>query len=279
MNETNHNPSEKKDLADAPSPDSAEHANSEPIVYAFVLVEDGEHRALSVDQDMLVGRGVKVHIQLKDRTVSRQHGVVMLTNEGCVYEDLLSDNGSFINGERVVRRVLLPGDTVLLGSYPLHYLGPKGADAQWEGRPWDQLPPFRSFAGTKADATTLHVEDNVLAMIEEMVGKPAILERHQLVAEVLERACLQCEKSGDRHFPRDGRLLLGGEGGIRISKLFNKKSAEVHWDGFTHILTKHGGYMSRVKVNGQAITEPHRLAAKDRISVGGTHFLYVLDTA
>ena len=51
--------------------------------------------------------------------VSRHHAVLELTAEGLVVKDLDSRNGTFVNGARVERCVLRPGDVLQLGPVAL----------------------------------------------------------------------------------------------------------------------------------------------------------------
>jgi hypothetical protein len=68
-----------------------------------------------VEREVLVGRGEEADVALADPLVSRRHarlvplaGAVELTDEG-------SANGTFVNGERVVRAVVRAGDRIAFG--------------------------------------------------------------------------------------------------------------------------------------------------------------------
>lgn len=61
----------------------------------------------------VIGRAGHVEIQLVNETVSRQHAKLSVDADGeVVLTDLSSDNGTFVNGEPVARRVLRTGDTI-----------------------------------------------------------------------------------------------------------------------------------------------------------------------
>ena len=66
-----------------------------------------------------VGRHPDSDIFLDDITVSRQH--CRFRSEGQLFEveDSGSTNGTYVNGERVDRSVLQPGDEVIVGKYHL----------------------------------------------------------------------------------------------------------------------------------------------------------------
>ncbi len=61
----------------------------------------------------LLGRSDVAQLRLiEDEHLSRNHFRIELDPPFCVVEDLASANGTFVNGERVIRRVLTNGDTI-----------------------------------------------------------------------------------------------------------------------------------------------------------------------
>ncbi len=58
-------------------------------------------------------------VTLDDRNVSRRHARLEIIDNELVLTDLGSTNGTFVNGERVARRVLGPGDGLRIGQYDL----------------------------------------------------------------------------------------------------------------------------------------------------------------
>jgi len=54
-------------------------------------------------------------IVLKDHTLSRLHAMIFYDNIGIGILDLVSKNGTFVNGEEVESRLLKKGDTIELG--------------------------------------------------------------------------------------------------------------------------------------------------------------------
>jgi pSer/pThr/pTyr-binding forkhead associated (FHA) protein len=66
--------------------------------------------------ETLVGRSNYCSIVLQDTSVSRQHAAVVVTPQGVTIEDLGSENGTFVNGERIqAKQRLVPGDLIELG--------------------------------------------------------------------------------------------------------------------------------------------------------------------
>ncbi len=63
-----------------------------------------------------VGRSDDSDIFLVDPSVSRAHAIVEMEGDTPVVRDLESTNGTFVNGERVGRRRLMPGDVLGFGN-------------------------------------------------------------------------------------------------------------------------------------------------------------------
>lgn len=66
-----------------------------------------------------VGRGAGVTIALVDPSVSRRHATIEIVNGAAILADLNSRNGTFVNGERVKKQPLCPGDVVRFGKTEL----------------------------------------------------------------------------------------------------------------------------------------------------------------
>jgi pSer/pThr/pTyr-binding forkhead associated (FHA) protein len=60
-------------------------------------------------------------MQVDSKFVSRHHMQLVTTIDGCVVEDLNSTNGVYLNGKRVRRHKLQPGDVIKLGTHDLTY--------------------------------------------------------------------------------------------------------------------------------------------------------------
>jgi pSer/pThr/pTyr-binding forkhead associated (FHA) protein len=66
-------------------------------------------------EDLLIGRGPGCDVALPDETVSRRHARLVFRDGGWIVQDLGSCNGVTVNGVRVGRCQLRPGDRVGLG--------------------------------------------------------------------------------------------------------------------------------------------------------------------
>lgn len=98
---------------------------------AYLVVREGNDRGKQVAlgrQNVVVGRSLKSALQLSDETVSRQHARLEYEAGSHVIVDLGSTNGTFVNGKRVDRRRLSPGDRIVLGRTRLVYQAGKALD-------------------------------------------------------------------------------------------------------------------------------------------------------
>jgi pSer/pThr/pTyr-binding forkhead associated (FHA) protein len=92
-------------------------------VSGFALVVERGPRAgmtfLLGDGGTTVGRHPESDIFLDDITVSRHHCRFLTTDAGLEVEDSGSTNGTYVNGSRIDRSALQPGDEVLIGRFHL----------------------------------------------------------------------------------------------------------------------------------------------------------------
>ena len=94
----------------------------------FLSLSDG--RLYRVRDGMTIGRYETNDVVLDDKKASRRHARVLLDHGVAEIEDLGSDNGVLLNGERVDRRVLRAGDEIRIGATTLRFVeDPPGARA------------------------------------------------------------------------------------------------------------------------------------------------------
>ena len=96
--------------------------DQEPVGAAVGLVVRDEHgveqRLQMVGRELRFGRGLDNDVVLDSLSVSREHAR-LLQADGLYIEDLGSRNGTFVNGQRVQRARVRPGDRVRLGATEL----------------------------------------------------------------------------------------------------------------------------------------------------------------
>jgi FHA domain len=69
-----------------------------------------------LDPLTFIGRTPQNQVQVPKPSVSRRHAQVSLTDQGYVLKDLGSENGSYVNGERITEKLLAEGDRVQIGT-------------------------------------------------------------------------------------------------------------------------------------------------------------------
>jgi general secretion pathway protein A len=94
-----------------------------PPIGRLVLTLKGEQLgdALIVPGRFIIGRTSDNDMQVDSKFVSRHHAQLISSPEGSVLEDLNSTNGVYLNGKRVRRHKLSPGDVIKIGTHELVY--------------------------------------------------------------------------------------------------------------------------------------------------------------
>jgi pSer/pThr/pTyr-binding forkhead associated (FHA) protein len=79
------------------------------------------HADIALDRAMVVvGRHIRCDVRIDSSRVSRHHCSLALDRDGVLVRDLGSTNGTRINGRRVDRGVLRPGDELSIAHYRYH---------------------------------------------------------------------------------------------------------------------------------------------------------------
>jgi ABC-type multidrug transport system ATPase subunit len=81
---------------------------------------------------VLVGRASEATLRIQHPSISRRHATVTREGDGLIVEDHDSRFGTFVNGARIRRATLRPGDRVLFGSVIAYKLK---ADGLWQDGP------------------------------------------------------------------------------------------------------------------------------------------------
>ena len=90
-----------------------------PIPITFHIYENGQHtRSETFEQDVIkIGKLDSSHLRIDDEAVSRMHSVIEVSGPGEVYIiDLGSASGTIVNGQKVNKTKLEPGDQIQFGN-------------------------------------------------------------------------------------------------------------------------------------------------------------------
>lgn len=68
---------------------------------------------------LTIGRAEDNTLHLDDRTISKHHARIVTYFEATHVEDLGSTNGTYVNGKKVHKQVLQPGDVLKIGQHQL----------------------------------------------------------------------------------------------------------------------------------------------------------------
>lgn len=82
-----------------------------------VTVELGEELS-----EVTIGRNPGNVVRVNNPSISRQHAKVVYENGQCTLVDLDSSNGSYINGNRIRSQVLVDGDRIRVGEFPVDFI-------------------------------------------------------------------------------------------------------------------------------------------------------------
>ena len=110
----------------------------------LIVGDDGSERTVELTERTLqIGRGPGNDIVLADATqgVSRTHAELRFRNGRCVIVDLQSQNGTWINGQRVQHSEVPPDAEITVGTYRLRVLSDSPATGDGESPGTASHPP------------------------------------------------------------------------------------------------------------------------------------------
>lgn len=93
------------------------------MIKSCFILEGGksERRVFPFYQKLTIGRHSSNDVALADRMVSKRHAAVGRVKGRIVVKDLGSRNGTFVNGEKVEKAILVSGDRLKVGSAVLRF--------------------------------------------------------------------------------------------------------------------------------------------------------------
>lgn len=93
----------------------------------------------------IIGRNEPSDLIVIDDWISRYHAALFRTGGTTIIVDLKSKNGTFVNGERVLRQVLINNDIVSIGDHRIKFMDPAATRrTKLRGAQWDETTISRS---------------------------------------------------------------------------------------------------------------------------------------
>lgn len=88
----------------------------------LIIEHDGRTTRHDLDSDRcLIGRDSDADIRLEGNGVSREHCLVRKIGTHRVLTDLVSNNGTMVNGRRVLQAELICGDVIVVGEFRIRF--------------------------------------------------------------------------------------------------------------------------------------------------------------
>jgi len=212
-------------------------------------------------KNTLIGRGKDTQLLLPDISVSRHHARIVNENDAFTIQDLGSQNGTTVNGQRIQSQVLKNGDEIQLGKFMLLFecreeMGTLD-DYQLTART-GFLERISSLKGEAAHSTT-HLSKTDLEKVRGSI-------------RVRDLAQVQSIENPDQvWFPGENGIRFG-EAGIPAKGL-GSGSVVIAWDGTSHVLLKVSGLLTTVKINGRSIKR-QGLQSGDTLQIGKSQYRY-----
>ncbi len=92
-----------------------------------ITARDGTETDVQIDEAFFsIGRSPSCTIQIKDRTLSKQHVKFFRTRYGYYVVDVGSRNGTAVNGSKISEHLLHPGDRIVMGKIKVRWIGDEG---------------------------------------------------------------------------------------------------------------------------------------------------------
>jgi len=235
----------------------------------LIKVSNQQKQLFSFGTSVSIGREEQSDLVLPDPSISRQHAQIHVVGDEVIAEDLGSQNGIVVDGQRLRKGQRLPMNSkseMQLGKFTLVLLTDSPDDKFYRGRSISYLAEY--------DPAKLMEPDSAAETLQLSAREATSILREQ---SLLNNACI-VDSSGKRNFPETSTVSFGTAATIKAKGMFvGKVAAEISWNGKAHVITKKGGMLCTVKVNDNSISE-HILTVNDRILIGSSSFQYVLYT-
>ena len=260
--------------------------------------------------EFLVGRGSESHLELDQDVVSRRHCVFKQSGTGWVVEDLESSSGTVVQGRKIDRHLLRPGDEVQVGRFTLVFAEdvlakPKTDKEMATGLFWTQAAEESGLTSTvedkdglKRDTTKGPAAPSGLQpssakemaaksqhrgdmddFKQTMVASPEELARARKSLEATQRPHLSVTTKGKKEHLEigEGSFIAGWEEGADYrfpgSKFLGKTAFIISRDGKKFSIEPQS-FWTAVQVNGARLRGATKLKSGTTIEAGGVKFRF-----
>ena len=160
---------------------------------------------------MIIGRHSTNDIPLPDRAVSKRHAVIGRVRGQAVVKDLGSRNGTFVNGEKVEKSILVSGDRLKVGSISLRFfLEEESSDgkmavggADFQGK--QKLADYLLEAGLVDEFTLLRVldEEEKSQTLDQVLVGTGVLDDESIAKSLAKQMKLPLIRLQELHIPQE----------------------------------------------------------------------------
>lgn len=227
----------------------------------FVTVKLGGsvQQQLVFDQPLVnIGRDPSNDLVIDNPAVSGNHLRVERRDAGYVIEDRGSTNGTFIDGKRIEREVILDGALVTVGKHTLELR------VEGESERSEAYDSGGTILADGAEGTRLLDTDSHKALLREEAQRASGLRSATLTLEKGKAEPREVELTGDA-------TLIGKDDGVamRLKGLTLPRGFfSVERDGDGYYLNP-WGLSGKVGLNGQPVTRRTKIGSNTLITLGG----------
>lgn len=119
--------------------------------------------------NITVGRKNNNTILLDSTSVSSNHAIIHVMGDDCIFEDLNSTNGSYLNNKKIKKHILQHNDLIVLGDYKIIFVSPPRLETEqsWE-EDFERTMVLRNPTTIKQNqATPQPTKQEILTIIEK----------------------------------------------------------------------------------------------------------------
>jgi pSer/pThr/pTyr-binding forkhead associated (FHA) protein len=107
----------------------------------FIMTPTGEPREVELQpHENTIGRSAGNDVVVNSIYASRRHAVIVVEPAFVTVRDLESQNGTYVNGERVATQALVGGDVIRIGGLDLQFLADDQEFSQVEAQRLRSVP-------------------------------------------------------------------------------------------------------------------------------------------